>query len=222
MIDTNTPLVEIWDAFKRVTCMMYGKMHRYRAIMGKCERANLRGQEFVYHTVKVGEQPVLIKINSRTHAWAPYIIIDSEDIDNVVIISTCLFSGKWNLCFMRGHAVKRYVQRMVMHDENYKVSREEFDRYMQHILAKLNIGSMCWDDVMQGRLTNFEGGAFVCHIVSEADVVFMNTYILVSMMRPNQSIANGRSMRSKKELERDFDINLGVNSFKKICERIMQ
>lgn len=196
MLTTQSTLEDIRKAMAK-TESLYSEVLHNKGLRGKRERAMLRGQEWVHQTLMMGQQPVIIYCNVPSRSWFPVINIEGT----FVIPNHTEEENKHILLFLRRHAIERYVQRYVMHDEEYEVSDEEIKNYGNIIIEKMMFTTSTYDAVTNAWIMSVDGGAFLCLKHEEEDFGFMlmQTFITVSMMKLNQSLANGDSMRASKK-----------------------
>lgn len=181
------------------TDSLYGEVLHNKGLRGKRERAMLHGQEWVHQSIMMGDQPVIIYCNVPSRSWFPVI-----NIEGTFTIPNHTEENKRILMFLRRHAIERYVQRYIMHDEEYEVSEEEIKTYGNIIIEKMMFTSSTYDSVTKAWIMSIDGGAFLClkHEEEHDGFILMQTFITVSMMKQNQSLANGDSMRASKARRR--------------------
>ena len=192
MLNTQSTLEDIRRTINKCDGL-YNEVLHNKGLRGKRERAMLRGQEWVHQYVKMGDQPVLIFCHVPSRTWMPVI-----NIEGTYILNNIDKNHKRFLTFLRRHALERYVQRLVKHNEKAEVSDEEMENAMLHIIEQMMFTTSTYDPGTNAWIMNVDGGAFICSKWEEKQLMIMQTYITVSKMKLNQSIANGSSSRASR------------------------
>lgn len=173
-------------------------------LRGKYERAKFKGVGYVYHDTVVCGQPVTIEYDVRNKTFNLSVLI--MDACRRMVLSSVFFDGNMYLEVLSGHAVERYVQRAVKHDESAEVTDEEFREMANAFVRQMGEAhTLLWDKVTGAYFRNYEGGAFVAEIDRAEKVVLYKTFLPVSKMKTNQSLTNGKARMSTKDLNRRYD-----------------
>lgn len=172
-------------------------------LRGKYERAKFKGVGYVYHDTVVCGQPVTIEYDVRNKTFNLKVLIMDER--RRAMISSVFYNRETYLEVLSGHAVERYVQRYVKHDERAEVTDEEFRAAVREFMMQRgDAHTLSWDRVTGAYFRSFSGGAFVTEIDDKEKVVLYKTFLPVSKMKINQSLANGEARRETVSLNRRY------------------
>lgn len=180
---------------------VYHKVRTSPAVKGKRQRAMLRGEYAVYHDVRFDDFTatfvMLMKAN-RT-----YYIIHTDDFDGACVIRQTYNTDTQHVyTIIRRHAVERYIQRQVFHDEGRKMTEEEYTKYSRLIANHFLAATFYYDPITRGYIGSYDGGSFIAVALGEKRIAYMlvQTFITASMMKKNQSLANGISRLQSNQL----------------------
>ena len=166
---------------------VYHKVRTSPAVKGKRQRAMLRGEYAVYHDVRFDDFTatfvMLMKANKS------YYIIHTDD-----------FGGA---CVIR----QTYIQRQVLHDEGHTMTEEEYAKYSRIIANHFLAASFYYDQSTRGYIGSYDGGSFIAVTLGETRIAYMliQTFITASMMKKNQSLANGISRHQSNQLVNELE-----------------
>lgn len=189
------------------TCdMLYNKVRKNQAVKGKRQRAMVRGEYAVYHDIKFNAFTVTYVMLLFANRWYPILYI-KECGESFVVRQTYNNDNQQTYTIIRRHAVERYVQRQVLHDEKHKLTDEEYIKYSRIISNKFIASSFCYDQSTHAYLLSYDGGSFIAIPLGESRLAYMlvQTFLTVSMMKQNQSIANGMSRRQSNQMASELD-----------------
>lgn len=194
---------------RRVLLAMYRRLIERNpltipGLRGKYERARFRGERYVYQEAVVNGQPVTIEYDVQTKTFSLKLVIMGER--RRMVVTSLYYHDDMFLQVLTSHAVERYMQRALKHDESAVLTDEEFLTFADRFIRR---GGEChcmtWDEATGAYLYNYEGGAFIVGMDVDEKVVMLKTFLPVSKMKLNQSLANGRARRKTLELNRGYD-----------------
>ena len=185
----------------------YPKLVRDKAFRGKRERGRLHGIDTVWHDTKVDGEDVTVAYHPRTGTWCPVIHVYTPE--HVMIIEGNDGKHKKTHVMVRQHAVERYIQRYIHHDENYAVPDDEYEHQWRRILGETSVTSLRYDYGSDAYMLPLDGGAFVCLslVNDDLNLIVFQTYLTVSMMKANQLAANGAARRRADEMRREIPLD---------------
>lgn len=188
---------------------VYQRVRVSKAVLGKRQRALLRGEEQMWHDVKVGKYRVTYVFLIKERKWHVVLHLD-DGHDRSKVVSQNMGDGHQVFMVLRRHAVERYVQRQVWHDMSHELTEVEYEDYSRRLISQLNLVSFCYNGVGQYFMASCDGGAFIALPFGEddvtPDVIMIQTFITVSMMKDNQRISNGISSRRTTEMRQDIEL----------------
>lgn len=185
---------------------VYHKVRTSPAVKGKRQRAMLRGEYAVYHDVRFDDFTatfvMLMKANKS------YYIIHTDDFGGACVIQqTYNGDDRQIYTIIRRHAVERYIQRQVFHDEGHTMTEEEYTKYSRIIANHFLAASFYYDQSTRGYIGSYDGGSFIAVTLGETRIAYMliQTFITASMMKKNQSLANGISRYQSNQLVNELE-----------------
>ena len=92
----------------------------------------------------------------------------------------------------------------------HELTEVEYEEYSRRLISQLNLVSFCYNGVGQYFMASCDGGAFIALPFGKDDVtpevIMIQTFITVSMMKDNQRISNGISSRRTTEMRQDIEL----------------
>ena len=183
------------------------KLSRDRGVKGQIERARLRGKRVFYIVTRFGGHEIVVLQDEINSTAMPFVRFQDEtNGGGMAFPVTNLENNNFRIMIIRGHAVERYVQRYIFHDEKHKVTPEEFVAAQLYIFENTHNVVPIWDDATDAYLINLESGAFI--VRQDDRCVLYQTYLPVSKMFANQRLANGEAAKENKHLNETIGIDM--------------
>ena len=179
----------------------YHKIRTSKSVRGKRQRAMLKGNYTLYHDIDCGECKITYVMLIHSNLW--YVILYSKKCGGEFIIRLInTETKKPTYIIIRNHAVERYIQRQIFHNESHEMTDEEYITYSRLITTHFVASCFNYDKTTNACLCNYDGGSFIAlpFNCEHADIMLVQTYITVSMMKPNQSIVNAQSKQETKHV----------------------
>lgn len=178
------------------------KFYRAAAYRGARERARFSGKKYFFCELRSEGQPVLWMEHTRDRYSMAMLLVEGHDREGCTFPSVAMRqqdpTGNGEYVFvLRGHAVKRYVQRRIYHDDKHPVSFKEYTTARNAILESLLEFYAEADPVTRTYLVSYDSGVFICPPAND-NVMVAETYQVVSKMYTNQRVTRGKSEEGTK------------------------
>lgn len=201
MLTERSTYQELYAALQKAMSVNFSKHPSYS---GQRQRARLQGRPFFFCELRSGDHSVMLMEHSRDRYCMAMLLVpgcDSEGCDlPSVVMRQIGADDQEHLFILRGHAIKRYIQRRIHHDDHHTVSLIEYRRHMHAIVEAMTEVYAEYDSVSQCHLLAYDGGVFIIPAETPDHIATAETYQVVSRMFVNQRIARGKSEQGTKHL----------------------
>lgn len=206
MLTENSTYKELYSVLREAMSI---DLYRNKRFKGQRERAMLNGEDWMHFFAKIKGECVMYICDLKNKRWRPVIYMDATEG-----LSFAWFGRNFNVILLRGHAIARYIQRKVYHNENMDVYEDDFFPAAFKVLYEIKTIEQSYDKIGEQLQVFFDDGAFLC---SEQDkVITLGTYIPLSKMHPNQILAMHKAKKMQDEernkvYETNIDMAIKLN-----------
>lgn len=169
--------------------------YAFSNMRGRIERACLKGErEFFFFIKPKGiNYKVFYRLDLNLKLHSAGLVIEGCDGDSFAFPA----NGLEVIFIVRGHALKRYIQRKIYHDETHEATEEEITDALQRLSTYICHCCINYDKIGDQYHLGFDGGVFIC--TDNNKVVTLQTYLPVSMLKINQSISYRHTIKETQE-----------------------